>query len=171
VGLHYGWSIGLGSGLILLWKPTVIKEYVWFLLPVAGLLWQLGGTFHKDWRRIALPCVIFICCLLFGTPWLLSLCASILLAIATRLPFTLKGDSVISCWQNWAWIWIWSFLLQLPSLFLHTRLETLIVPLFLTGTFSTLSNISKASKLFPWKMVEFFVGASVAYPFCLVLSS
>ena len=168
--LYYGWSVGMGSGFILLWKPIVIKEYVWFLLPIAGLLWQLGGTFHKDWRRIVLPCTIFICCLLFGSSLLSSLLESILLGIVVRLPFTIGGDSIRRWWQ-FLWLFLLGAIFGCPALFLQASLSAILVPCVVVGTLSTLSNTPQTAKWFPWKFCEFCFGASVAYPFCLALSS
>lgn len=146
---------------------SLVPEYAWFLLPIVGLLWQLGGTFNRWYRRAGVPCTIFIFSLLYGISWQSSLLSSILLYTVTTLPFTIRKDGEIKGWTSWAWMWVLGALYGLPSQVLRLSPVAVIVPCIVVGTFGTLSNLRGTSQLAPWKMCEFFFGVSVAYGFCL----
>jgi hypothetical protein len=148
-----------------------VGEYVWFIVPICGLLWQIGGTFNRWYRRAGVPCVIFISCLLCGISWLSALSSSILLYIVTTLPLTLIGDDITKHWQNWVWIWILGLLYALPSQVLQLSLSAELIGCILVGSLGTLSNLPMSHRFAPWKLVEFCYGSFVAYSFCVALSS
>lgn len=147
------------------------KELVWLMVPVFSALYIIGGWKQKNWRRLGLPLSLLAFGLLFsGLSWQL-VASSFLLGAALRLPFTLIGDSVHSSPWNWVWIWVLGAILGISSLLISQVFPlSFLLPMLMQGVFGTASNLRPLSQYTPWKMVEAFVGASVAYPYCLALS-
>ena len=151
-------------------------ELVWFIMPTIIILWQLGGTFNKLFRRLGFP-IVASCAPLFYLGWswwwplLFGLCF-----LVTTLPFTLKGDGINEHWFNWIWIWILGYLYGLPSIVIglcggHTALALLVAltPCIATGIVGTLSNVPATSKYFPWKECEGVIGFFTAIPYALLI--
>ena len=134
------------------------RELVWLLLPLVGLLSQLGGTYNKLFRRIVVPLVITLAAALFlGWTWWWPVLFLCIFGVST-LPFTLSGNSLYDKWYNWVWIWVLGYLYGLPSLFLskYGALYALI-PMVITGIAGTLSNIKATAPYFQWKFCEFII--------------
>lgn len=146
------------------------KELVWLMAPLWSLLWILGGWKQKNWRRLGVPISLVLFGWLFGSVSYRLLLSALLLGLALRLPFTLVGDSLHAWWGNWVWVWVVGGLYGTPALVLRQEWIAVLVPLIVLGFLGTASNLPKLSRYAPWKMVEAFVGASVAYPYCLALS-
>jgi hypothetical protein len=153
------------------------SEWVWFSAPIYGLLWQLGGTFNKLYRRIGIPALsILIAWVFLGwSYWWIAL--AITQFITLILPFTLRGDSVLGAKINWAWIWILGYLCGLPSLVIGVLhglywqpFVASLIPCLTLGIWGTLSNINATREFSLWKWVEFVVGGAVAYPICLLIN-
>ena len=148
----------------------VVTEHIWFIVPLCGLLWQLGGTFNRWYRRAGVPCVIFIWCLLFGASWLSALLSSILLYTVTTLPFTIRKDGEVKGWYSYAWMFVLGLLYALPSQVLQLSLSTALIGCILVGSLGTLSNHRVTRRYVQWKFFEFCAGSFVAYSFCMALS-
>jgi hypothetical protein len=139
-------------------------ELVWFLLPLASMLWAAGGTWNKLFRRAGIPISVFLACLVFlGFSWWLPL-ITLPYFLVTILPFTLVDDSVPSHWVNWVWIWVWALLIGLASLgigiltgFVGESLFSSLVML-IPALCCTLSNVRATAKYFPWKLCEATTG-------------
>ena len=57
------------------------------LLIAGPLLWMLGGTYHKGWRRIVWPIVAGVLLMLSSLFWWKALSVAILLSVVTALPY------------------------------------------------------------------------------------
>ena len=146
-------------------------ELTWFAVPISGILWALGGTFNKAYRRIGVPVLLAAQVIIFigFTWWVVGILAGYLAAL--RLPFTLKGDSIHDSAINWDWIWISGALLGVPALFLGLATGNLkeaavvgTVPMIVQGILGTLSNLKTFREIIVWKLVEISVGMAVAFP-------
>ena len=149
------------------------RELVWLILPVVGLLSQLGGTFNKIIRRLGVPTIITLAYLTFlGWSWWLPVLFIAVYGVAT-MPFTLVGEGLGASWINYLWIWVSGYLLGLPCVLIAPTasqgLLWAIVPCLVQGIFGTLSNVKATAKYFPWKCVEFSVWASMAYCYALAI--
>ena len=147
------------------------RELTWLLCPLWGALYALGGYKRKEWRRYGIPLTLLVAGLFFHTPIWRLLCSVLLLSLSLRLPFTLVGDDATSFWGNWVWIWCLPLLQSSPALLLGTEPLAVLVPLVVCGLVGTLSNLQWSARFAPWKAVECAWGFSLAYPYCLALSS
>lgn len=148
------------------------REWVWILLnaPVT-LLWQLGGTVKKQFRRIGVPLVITLAAWLFlGWSWWWLALAAAYFGVTT-LPFTLIGDGVPEHWFNWIWIWILGALYGAPAIIIGIvtaqiilSLWLLLVPMVAVGVWGTLSNVKATAKYFTWKFCEGIFGFATSIP-------
>lgn len=146
------------------------KELVWLLLPIVGLLSQLGGTYNKLYRRVCVPLVITgFSSLLLGFTWWLPVLFISVFGVST-LPFTFKGSSLYDHWFNWIWIWIAGFLLGIPSILIGGSIFSCFIPCVVQGIVGTCSNLKFTAKYFQWKFCEFIIWASMAYCYALPLS-
>lgn len=149
-------------------------EYIYFLLPFAGLSRQIGGTFWKAWDRFFFPMIITAVLFLFmGWSWWLLPTLGAYIASRT-LPLTLIGDSIRKPLINRFWVFLVGYIQALPCLFLfldqwESILLLCLIPMFIYGVAINLSNVDKTSRLFTWKFVEFITGASYLYPLCYML--
>lgn len=149
------------------------KELVFFLLPIVAFLWQAGGTWKKQYRRIGFPVAATLAVLLFiGFEWWLPLFAGACFAVTT-LPFTFIGDGLPEHWFNWVWVWITGYILGLPAFLIGFDAEVFLMAtgsMLAHGIFGTLSNIPATAKYFPWKFCEGAFGFFVAFPVALTIS-
>lgn len=144
------------------------RELVWLMLPLVGLLSQLGGTYNKLYRRLGVPSVITLATWLFlGWSWWWPVLFLSVFAVAT-LPFTFKGSGLWDYWFNPIWIWILGYLYGLPSILISSSGALYaFVPMVVCGVVGTLSNVRATSKYFPWKFCEFIIWAAMAYCYAL----
>lgn len=164
--------------LTVMWwgKPNV--ELVWYLLPIAGLFRMVGGTWSHDVGRYLFVAAFVMAYFFFiGWTWWLIAMAGAYFGVKT-LPVTLIGDSIPEHWLNWVWIWALGFITGLPVLIpgiltgqAGLALLSCLVPTAVFGLFITLSNVKATSKIFVWKLCEFAMGVSVAYPLCAVIQN
>lgn len=154
------------------------NEIVWVICPISSILWILGGTYKKQFRRLGFPVLMTTAAFLFlgWSWWWIGLFAAAF--GVTLLPFTLKGDGVPGHWFNWVWIWIAGACLGLPSLIIGLQtyqfplsLLLLIVPCLAQGLVGTFSNLAFSRKFFPWKFCESVIGFSAAIPPALLIDS
>ena len=145
-------------------------EYLWFALPLCGLLSQLGGTFKKQYRRLGIPTLLTLCFIyaqnfdLSHFLWLRYILVWIWLFFCSTLPFTLIGDGIPKHWFNWIWVWILGLLNGLIILVINIKLFYLMfIPFIIYGVFISLSNIKYTARFFQWKFVEAMLYISVAY--------
>ena len=154
----------------------VALELVWFLLPVTALLWQVGGTWKKQFRRLLIPCVFaFTLSYYLGITFWWVITAIAYFAIFA-LPITLIGKDVHKHWFNWVWFWIYGFILGLPAVIpgIYTNhfamsLWLTLIPTVLGGMSITASNINSMKDVVVWKLVEAFMGIVVAMPICYLI--
>lgn len=148
-------------------------EMVWLIVPISGLLSQLGGSDYapKAFRRIGIPLLMALAVWYFkGLSWQIFAMA-ITQYGAFTLPFTLIGDGVPQHPMNWAWLPLWGVLLCSAPLWLSLDVWPAVVVLgFILGLFGALSNIKITAKWFQWKLVEFFQGCAPAVVLCFALT-
>lgn len=147
-----------------------MNELWWLACPVNSILWALGGTWNRYFRRIGYP-LITTCLVGFtlGFSWQL-LVLPLLTFFATTLPLTLKGDDVTSSIWNRLWVWVAGYLIAAPVLLLSFNLLLPLWSCVTQGVAVTLSNEKMTAHLMPHKLVESLVGFSVLIPYCLVVS-
>lgn len=147
------------------------RELIWLLCTIWGFLYALGGYRHKNWRRLGIPLSLLGAGLLFNLLSWQLFCSALLIGLFLRLPFTLIGDSINASPWNWIWIWVLGGLYGIPALVLQLNLQAVAVPLIVVGILGTASNLPMLSRMAPWKFCEVCFGTSLAYPFCMALSS
>lgn len=146
-------------------------EIIWFLVPICGLLSQIGGTWAKWVRRYLIPVLMGVMVFMFkGFTWNIFPMVLAQFAVFT-LPFTLKGDGIPENPINWLWLPIWGVLLCSPPLILnwHVWPATVILGLFM-AVLGALSNVKTVANWFQWKLVEAFEGIFPAIILCLSVS-
>lgn len=148
-------------------------EMIWLLVPICGLLSQLGGSDYapKAIRRFGIPLAMVVAILLFHgwTWWVLPM----LLTQwgAYTLPFTLVGDSVPGKAINWLWLPIWGILLCVSSLWITLLIWPGVLAVgLLVGLLGAASNLPWYSRWMQWKLVELFIGAGPAICTCWSLT-
>lgn len=156
---------------------SINRELIWFLFPVIAILWQAGGTWNKDLRRLIIPHVLTLATILFCGFSMLTIVQFVAILTILRLPFTLFGNSIHSHWFNWVWIWISGALLGLTALPLGIQLNSVVytlvlamIPCFVQGICGTLSNIKCTARFFKWKFVEGMIGMAFALPYCFLIN-
>lgn len=151
------------------------SEYIWFLVPICGLLWALGGTFKKQYRRLGVPISVTLVTFLYSgwSWWLPVLFGSSFLV--TTLPFTLSGNEIGNKVVNWIWIWVLGFILGLPCLMVGIMLHKVwlaallcLIPCIAQGIVGSLSNWKPTAKFFPWKFCEIVIGSAFAIPYAIL---
>jgi hypothetical protein len=146
-------------------------ELCWFLLPLAGILSQIGGTWQKAFRRYGIPIAMATTWLLFKgfTPWLFLM---VLIQFgAYCLPTTLKGDSIPKYAINWLWLPILGILQCSSVITLKPDIWVASVILgIVLGSFYALSNLKFSANYFQWKFVECFSGMLPATVLCLAIT-
>ena len=153
------------------------RELAYMQVPIAALLSQIGGTWNKLFRRIAIPTLFTISSIGFlGFHWPILLLWPAFFGVAS-LPFTFKGDKLSDNWFNWIWVVIMgvlSWLASLPVVFIEPTVFTnyiflgawTLVGFSLVGI---LSNIKATAKFFEWKLCEaLFWGSMGIVLSCLV---
>ena len=146
-------------------------ELIWLLVPLAGLLSQIGGTWWKGARRFIVPLLLGASAWIFGGfSWLIIPMVIAQFAVFT-MPFTLKGNGIKEHWFNWLWVPLWSVLLCSPPLILnyHVWPATLILGAIL-AILCILSNLKATERWFQWKLCEFMIGACPATVLCFAIT-
>lgn len=154
------------------------KEIAFMMIPLAGLLSQIGGTWKKQIRRFVIPAMIAAVPIgFFGFNWLFLVAGAAALVLAV-LPFTLIGDSVPESWANWAWIVVLGLIAGLVALpvalatdSLNAYLSVCWVPVLTLIVFGMGSNIRGLSWFFKWKFCEFAFWAAVVFPICQIINN
>jgi len=148
------------------------NELCWMVLPVAGLLSQMGGKWWKAYRRYFIPIIAvatgWISTGNFYFGWIFMM---LHLWGAFSLPITLKGDSIPEHTINQLWLPVWGVLLCSSVLWLniHYWLIAVICGLLL-AILVFLSNIPTTAKYFQWKFVELFGGILPLVPLCFLIT-
>lgn len=152
------------------------REVVWMMLPFAGLLSQIGGTWKKQVRRFVIPVMFTIVPIGFlGFDWLYLGCGAISLVLAI-LPFTLIGDSINDSWLNWVWIVVLGIIAGLVALPIALVVGmdpywiSFWIPIATFIVFGYGSNIPGLSRFFKWKFCEFAFWVATAIPICLLIN-
>jgi hypothetical protein len=148
------------------------QELCWLIVPVCGLLSQMGGTWNKAFRRYGIPILMAVTwCVFMGFDWRVLLMA-LLQWGAYCLPITLKGDSVNgNGLLNWLWLPVLGILICSSPLVMDTVAWPATVIFGLTyGIFCALSNTPATAKWFQWKFVELFSGMFPAAVLCFTLT-
>lgn len=147
-------------------------ELCWMVVPITGLLSQIGGTWWKASRRFLIPIIMATTWVVFaGWSWAVP-AMMVCQWGAFTLPVTLKGDSVPNNgWFNWVWLYIKGILTSLSPLVFNLDLWPITVILGLTyGLMVTLSNIPATAKYFQWKLVELFHGMFPLIVLCFAIT-
>lgn len=148
------------------------NELCWLVLPVAGLLSQMGGTWWKAWRRYFIPIIAFATLWIFtGNFYWGAIFMTLHLYGAFCLPITKFGDSIPDDWRNQIWLPIWGILLCSSILWLHLGYWLICITSgLLLAILVLLSNTPKLAKYFQWKFVEFFEGFLPLIPLCYFIT-
>jgi len=148
----------------------VNREIAWFLLPIAGLLSQIGGTWWRPARRVCIPIALSLTLILVEIEAYKAILCGISVWIAAFFPFTLKGDDLKDHWYNWVWIWILGYFMGLGSAWIHpSGFLFALVPAVVVGAFGSLSNVPGTSRFFPWKFCETVFWIAAMYPFIILI--
>ena len=150
----------------------ISKELCWMVLPITGLLSQLGGTFWKAYRRYFIPIIAV------ATGWYFTgnfyygwIFMAIHLWGAFCLPITLKGDSIPEHLINQLWLPIWGLLVCSSALWLNTSYWLVAVVCgLLLAILVMLSNVPATAKYFQWKWIECMQGMLAVFPLCIVIT-
>ena len=152
------------------------REAIWFLLPIAGILRMVGGTWKKAIGRFLPPMLVGLAFYFFVglSWWILPIVGAY--TLTKTLPVSLIGDGVSDSWMNYLWFPILGFIngiacltIAIPLGLIGTALFATLVPTVIYGLCITLSNVKATSKVFPWKFCEFMMGASALYPAALLI--
>ena len=150
------------------------KEMIWLILPIAGLLSQLGGSpYIGKWvRRYVIP-IISVLALWYFTKvfyWGYIFMALHLFA-SFCLPVTKFGDSIPGDWRNWLWLPVWSIFMCSSIIWLSFDYWLICVVCgILLLIVVVLSNTPKTAKYFQWKLCEFIQGALSITPLCYFIT-
>ena len=147
-------------------------ELCWLLLPIAGLLSQLGGTWNKAFRRYGIPLAVVITLGIFMGWRAIYILTAVHLWGAYCLPITKFGDNIPDDWRNWLWIPFLCIFMCSSVLWLNWQhyWPSCLVCGVLLSLLMILSNIQETAKYFPWKMVEFFEGVLSVIPICYLIT-
>jgi len=148
------------------------NEMCWLVLPIVGLLSQLGGTFWKGYKRFIIPIVAVATAWMFIGHFYYGFIPMMLhLWLGFTLPITLKGNSIPEYTINKLWIPLWAIFLCSSALWLNTIywLVAVICGLLL-AILVFLSNMPKTAKYFQWKGVELFEGIFSLIPLMYVIT-
>jgi hypothetical protein len=148
------------------------EELCWLVLPLVGLLSQIGGTWWKAARRYFIPLVTVGLLQLFLGWDILYVPLALHMYGAFTLPITKFGNSIPGDWRNWLWVPFWACVLCSPVLWLsmHTYIiVSLVCAGILTGMV-ILSNVRATAKWFQWKLVEMFEGMLPLIPICYLIT-
>jgi len=148
-------------------------EMIWLIVPIAGLLSQLGGSDYapKAVRRFGIPILMAVAaCYFAGFSWWIVPMVVTQWAVFT-LPFTLIGDGVPQHPMNWGWLPLWGVLLCSSPLWLSLSVWPAVAILgAVLGMFGALSNVKTTAKWFQWKFVEFIKGCAPAIVLCFAVT-
>jgi len=147
-------------------------ELCWMVVPVTGLLSQIGGTWWKASRRFLIPITMAATWIVFdGWSWAVP-AMMVCQWGAFVLPVTFKGGSVPdNGWFNWIWVYIKGLLICLSPLMFNLDLWIVAVILGLSyGVMVTLSNIPSTAKYFQWKLVEMYAGMIPMVVLCFAIT-
>ena len=134
---------------------TPMQELISIVMMGLGVvLWALGGYRWKGYRRIVLPISLFICLYLYPLSLWQSFVSSLLLFIATTLPygdrtpwFKFKRGSKLTTALSYS----------LPSLVIGLTWWQVITPVVFLTAF-LFSNLHSTEKDFTWKVCEGLTG-------------
>ena len=152
-------------------------EMAFLATAISSMLWMLGGTYNKLYRRAGIPTLLTLTAIYFlGWSWWWVLLFISYFA-STTTPFTLRGDDLDDHWFNWVWIFIAGLLLGLPILIVGIVYSKILlscilalIPMVAQGFVGTLSNLDDTVEFFPWKLCEAVIGFSVAIPLALMIN-
>jgi len=163
--------------LVFIWFGSPDRELVWFMLPVAGLFRMIAGTWLKAVNKFLgplLPAMAFG--FFIGWSWWVPVIYATYLIIKMTTPPSLIGDGVKDSKWNFLWFWVIGYINGIGAISLgistghvHCALAFSLVPWLVYGICMTFSNIKVTAKYFPWKFVEFLLGASALVPAAMLI--
>ena len=122
------------------------------MMSLGGLLFSLGGTTNKLWRRYALPICLSIGLIALGCNWILSLLVCTCLSAALHLGYGEKHSYLSKFLTGCLWV--------IPSTFIGWTEWQVITPVLWIMMF-WLSN-NWLQKAFSWKYCEFLSGVLIS---------
>ena len=139
-------------------------------IPLCSMLFMLGGTTWKPWRRYIMPTLLGILCLFNGVVWWRALSYTLMLGVGTSLPY---GDSLkVVAYEPLIWLLrllVFSTL-YLPVLVLATTAWVLALVLSLiTFLLFFLSNTKWCERYVPHKLWEAWFGFSIGFYVAITL--
>ena len=148
------------------------KELCWLILPLVGLLSQIGGTWWKAARRYFIPLVsVGMLWIWLGDFWYAFIPLAFHMFGAFTFPITKFGDSIPGDWRNWCWVPFWACVLCSPVLWLSFHYWHLALNCAgLLTLLVMLSNFKPTAKYFQWKLVEMFEGILPLIPICYLIT-
>jgi len=146
-------------------------ELVWMMLPLTGVLSQIGGYCWKAARRYGIPVVALVFVgITLGVDFLCFIMAVHLWA-SYCLPVTLFGDSIPGDWRNWLWLPVWGVFMCSSVLWLNWLYwPVVLICGLLMALLVVLSNIKATAKWFQWKFCELGQGLFPLMPLCYLIT-
>ena len=139
-------------------------ELIYILMMTSGvLLWTLGGTLWKGYRRIIFPITIFLFLLLYGLSWWQCLFSSGLLYGCSSLGYGTNSrwwlpHKDINGWHSSKLITAISY--NFPALIIGYTWWFIVMPITFLSIFWA-SNNKSLEKDFVWKVCEGWTGLMV----------
>lgn len=134
-----------------------------FFIVGMSVLWRLGGSVKKEYRRFGAPVLLFIYSIIIGTNFIFSLVSAGALILVTHLPITLIGSEEK---DNLFWIIVLGQLFGatlIPFSLWDKWLVGIIGGIVFGGIYSNLIYLSVFSNYkFKWSYVEILFGATYA---------
>lgn len=153
------------------------RELVYMMVPLAGLLSQIGGTWKKQFRRFIIPTMLTTATIAFlGWNWWWVAIWPAYFGFAS-LPFTLVGDSFNDSPLNFLWVillgfiaWSCSFIFAIATH--QVQVWLLLLPWTLIGYSlpGIMSNSRFLAMFFEWKLCEALFYSSILIQACCLIS-
>ena len=130
------------------------------VVPLCSMLFALGGTTNKAWRRYILPVVLYIGLLLLSCGLFKALASCGLLCLALHLGY---GDG-----KSWLYRFMVGCAYTIPSVLLGFTLWQVICPIWFITLF-WLSNFKWTAKEFIWKICELLFGTLIGITYIMAI--
>ena len=125
-------------------------------MALGGILFALGGTTDKVWRRYFLPVVTLLYLTVNQVAFWKAVVSAILLGLVLSLGYGKK--------KPWGYRILVALSYSLPSMIIGLSLWQIILPVCFIVLFKA-SNTAKIQNEFTWKTVEFITGVLLSISF------
>lgn len=144
-------------------------DAVWVLVPMSAVLFALGGSGFKEFRRLGIPALMLVAALSVGAEWWKALVSAAGLALVLTKGYGDDLRSQIGAWYYPA-LYVLAALYGTAALPLSSDWKALILcPLIPSLIFGTLTLGSQRFDFPKWKIVEMAAGAATGFSFVYAL--